>query len=442
MKRVLVIGGGAAGMMAAIEAARGGCAVTLLEKNEKLGKKIYITGKGRCNVTNACDTVEFFGNIVSNEKFLYSAVYGYEAWQLMAFLEEQGCRLKTERGNRVFPVSDHASDVTRAFSKALDEAGVRIRLHAGVKEILKNGAGAVEGVLLQSGEQLQAEAVIVATGGLSYQTTGSTGDGYRFARSCGHTVTSLRPALVPFEIQEEWCGQLQGLALKNVSATLLVGQKECYNGFGEMLFTHFGVSGPLILSASSYYAKSLRQEEKRAARKLKGPQPAAGKRQDLANGTGCGIEAELILDLKPALTEEQLDKRLLREFEAAKNKQFKNAIDGLFPARLIPVMLQVSGIDPEKKVHDITKEERQGFVRRIKHWSLTVTGTRDFSEAIVTQGGVDVKEVNPSTMESRLVKGLYFAGEVLDVDALTGGFNLQLAFSTGRLAGESAAAGE
>lgn len=414
MEEVIVIGGGAAGMMAALAAAEGGCHVTLLERNEKLGKKIYITGKGRCNVTNACDTEDFFRSVVTNGKFLYSAIYGFDAVSLMQFLEQRGCALKTERGNRVFPVSDHASDVTRAFAKALERAGVRVRLGCRVRKIL-TGEGAVCGVLCENGERLAAKAVVAATGGLSYPTTGSTGDGYRFAQECGHSLKACRPALTSLHLREDCCKSLQGLALKNVEASLLANGKEKYRGFGELLFTQNGVSGPLILSASSYYAAAVHG-------------PEAGARP---------TTARLLLDLKPALTEEALDKRLLRELEAAKNKQFCHAVAGLFPARLLPVMLRASGIDPQKKANEVTKEERRAFGRLIKHWEFTVTGSGGFEEAVITQGGVNVKEVNPSTMESRLVKGLYFAGEVLDVDALTGGFNLQIAFSTGRLAGSS-----
>ena len=435
MSRVLVVGGGAAGMMAALAAAGKGHRVTLFEKNEKLGKKIYITGKGRCNVTNACEPQELFENVVSNSKFLYSAFYGFDNNAVQQFFETHGCPLKTERGNRVFPVSDHSSDVIRALSGALEKAGVEIRLHTPVKKLLTEKAGEegslrIKGVKLLSGEEAKGDAVVLACGGLSYQATGSTGDGYRMAQETGHTLVSCKPSLVPFHIKEEWCRQLQGLALKNVNASLYIEGKEIYEGFGEMLFTHFGVSGPLILSASSYYqtaAEKLRRKKEKQA----------GKTGKTAENMGREAPALLKLDLKPALSSEQLDKRILRDFEDNKNKQFKNAVDGLFPARLVPVMIQLSGINPEKKVHEITSEERKFFIECIKGLTLTVTGTRGFEEAIITRGGIKVKEVNPSTMESKLVSGLYLAGEMLDLDALTGGFNLQIAWSTGHLAGAS-----
>lgn len=407
MSKVIVVGGGAAGMMAAIAAAEHGHSVVLLEQNEKLGKKIYITGKGRCNVTNACETDKLFENVICNPKFLYSAFYGFDNNQMMALLEEAGCPLKIERGERVFPVSDHSSDVIAALSRTLDKRHVEIRLHTKVKKLWMEDAH-IRGVVLSNGHREAADAVIVATGGLSYPTTGSTGDGYRMAQEAGHTIRECSPSLVPFETAEDWCKELQGLSLKNVNLTMYDGKKEIYRGFGEMLFTHFGVSGPLVLSASSFYGKCRKKED-----------------------------VTLVLDLKPALSEEQLDKRVLRDFEETRNKQFKNALNGLFPAKLVPVMTALSGIEPEKKIHEITKEERRYLVHLIKHLTMNVKGTRDFSEAIITRGGIHVKEVNPSTMESKLVKGLYFAGEILDLDALTGGFNLQIAWSTGHLAGTS-----
>ena len=413
MNRVIVVGGGAAGAMAAIAAAKSGSRTTLFEKNEKTGKKLFITGKGRCNVTNACETEELFGNVVSNSKFLYSAFYSFDNNSTMDFFEQAGCMLKTERGDRVFPKSDHSSDVIAALNRELSESGVEVFLHTPVKEILLEetpDGKRVRGVRLADGREEPADSVVVATGGISYESTGSTGDGYRFAERAGHKLAEAKPALVPFNIQEPFCRDMMGLSLKNVSVSLSCDGKELYQGFGEMLFTHFGVSGPLILTASSYYAKR-----------------AYGKR------------AVLRLDLKPALTEEQLDKRILRDFEENKNRLFKNALGGLFPAKMIPVMVALSGIDPEKKVNEVTREERKGLVSLIKGLPMTVTGCRNFSEAIITQGGVSVKEINPSTMESKIVKGLYFAGEVLDLDALTGGFNLQIAWSTGHLAGCSAA---
>ncbi len=416
MKHVIVIGGGAAGMMAAVAAAEEGAKVSLLEQNEKTGKKIFITGKGRCNLTNACEQESFFENIVSNGKFLYSAFSKMDNYAVMKFFEDAGCPLKKERGERIFPVSDHSSDVISALNRQMEEKGVKVYLRTRVKEILMNqdeetpSKKCITGVTLFDGRKISADAVIIATGGKSYASTGSTGDGYQFAESAGHTVKEMKPALVPFTVKEDWCMKLQGLSLKNAAATLKYEKKMIYEGFGEMLFTHFGVSGPMILSASSYYGKKY-----------------------------FGMPVTLSIDLKPALTKEQLDKRLLKDFGENKNRQFKNALDGLFPSKLIPVMIELSGIIPEKRVNEITKEERAGLVECIKNLTLTVTGTRDFQEAIITQGGVHVKEINPSTMESRLVKGLFFAGEVLDVDALTGGFNLQAAWSTGYLAGISAA---
>jgi len=417
-KKIAVIGGGAAGMMAAATAAANGHQVMLFEKNEKLGKKVFITGKGRCNVTNACEIEDLFGNIITNSKFLYSAIYGYDNQAICSFLEEAGCRLKTERGDRVFPVTDHSSDVIRAFEKVLKERGVRIYLQTRVKEIIRDAlTGRVDGVLLHDGKKISADCVILATGGLSYASTGSDGEGMKMAEKLGHSCMECVPALVPFEIEETWCTSLMGLALKNVEGKLFVDGKEIYSGFGEMLFTHFGISGPLVLSASSYYASAMRKRK--------------NKKKDQT------AKAKYYLDLKPALSFEQLDKRILREFEENINKQFKNAVDGLFPSKLIPVMISLSGIDPEKKVNEISRADSHAFVHLIKNLPMTITGTRDFKEAIITQGGIAVKEVNPSTMESKLVQGLYFAGEILDVDALTGGFNLQIAWSTGHLAGES-----
>lgn len=406
MGKVIVIGGGAAGMMAAVAASDNGHRVVLYEKNEKMGKKLFITGKGRCNVTNAADMETLFQNVCTNEKFLYSAFYQYDNQAVMDFLEKSGCPLKIERGERVFPVSDHSSDVINAFQRALKSRNVEICLNTEVKEVLTESTKFV-GVRLANGQEITADGCIVCTGGISYASTGSTGDGYRFAKETEHRFIDPRPALVPLETKEEWCRELMGLSLRNVSLRMMNGKKELYEGFGEMLFTHFGVSGPLVLSASSFYGK---------------------RKSD---------EVQLFIDLKPALTEEQLDKRILRDFDESKNKQFKNALGGLFPTKLIPVMIQLSGIHPDKKVNEITKEERKTFLQMIKNLPLTVTGTRSFAEAIITQGGVSVKDINPSTMESKLIKGLYFAGEVLDLDAMTGGFNLQIAWSTGHLAGES-----
>ncbi len=410
--QAVVIGGGAAGMMAAAAAAENGRPVILLEKNEKLGKKLYITGKGRCNVTNACGRDKFFENIVSNPKFLYSAFHTFDNKRLEIFLENNGCHLKEERGERVFPASDHASDVTAAFERFLRNSGVQVRLRCEVRSV-ETDSEKITGVILADGSVIPADTVIVATGGLSYPSTGSTGDGHRMARELGHKVTDCVPALVSLETEEDWCKKLQGLSLKNVTLVMKSGKKKLYQGFGEMLFTHYGVSGPLVLSASSFY----------------------GKRK--------GTEAVVLtIDLKPALSEEQLDKRILRDFEENRNRQFKNALGGLYPAKLISVMIERSGIDPEKKVHEVTKQERRRLAELTKAFTLQVRGKRGFEEAVITQGGVSVKEVSPSTMESKLVRGLYFAGEVLDLDGLTGGFNLQIAWSTGYLAGNSSAACE
>lgn len=408
MKKVIVIGGGAAGMMAACMAAVEGAHVTLLEKNEKTGKKIYITGKGRCNLTNACQREEFLENVITNPKFLYSAFAQLDNQAVMNFFEKAGCRLKTERGDRVFPVSDHSSDVIAALNGELKKNRVQVMLHTEVSELLLE-EGSIKGVLLSDGKKLHADAVIIATGGRSYESTGSTGDGYRFAKQAGHTIKDLRPSLVPFVVKEEWCKKLQGLSLKNVAVTLKKEKKKIYEGFGEMLFTHFGVSGPLILSASSFYTAKYN-----------------------------GQEALLTIDLKPAMDREQLDKRILRDFEENAGKQFKNALDKLLPAKLIPVMVELSGIDPHKKTSEVTKKERSRLLELFKELKLTVNGCRGYGEAIITGGGVNVKEIDPKTMGSRLVNGLYFAGEVMDVDALTGGFNLQIAWSTGALAGKSA----
>lgn len=410
MGKVIVIGGGAAGMMAAVRAARNGQEVTLLEQNEKLGKKLYITGKGRCNITNDCETEDLLNNVVRNSKFLYSAFYAFDSRKVMEFFREEGLAIKTERGGRVFPQSDHSSDVIRTLQKVLQQEKVKVQLHAKVTDILVVGSERrhVSGVQLFDGTELKADNVIIATGGSSYVSTGSAGDGYRFAESLGHTVSELRPALVPFETAEKWVKDLQGLSLKNVTVSIRKGKKLLFEELGEMLFTHFGVSGPLLISASS-----------------------------IVNDYMEDMPLTMEIDLKPALTEEQLDKRVLRDFEENQNRQFKNALSKLFPAKLIPVIISLSGIDAEEKVNTISREKRMGFVRLMKHFPLTLQKFRGFNEAIITRGGVSIREVNPSTMESKLISGLYFAGEVLDLDALTGGFNLQIAWSTGYLAGDS-----
>ncbi len=396
-------------MFAALGAAEAGHRVTILEQNEKLGKKIYITGKGRCNLTNACDTEEIFAHVPRNAKFLYSAIYTYDNFRVMDFFEANGMPVKTERGNRVFPISDHSSDVISTLQKALEKAGVEVLLHTKVTEILSKD-GKIAGVRLKNGEKRTADAIILATGGKSYSSTGSTGDGFVFAEQLGHKIEEPVPSLVPMTVLEDYCMQMQGLSLRNVQATIREGGKVIFEEFGEMLFTHFGVSGPLMLSASSVVNDRLRKKN-----------------------------LSLNIDLKPALSEEQLDARILRDFEENKNRQFKNSVKGLLPAKMIPVVISLSGIDPEKKINGITKQERKKLVECIKAFPLTLTGLRGFNEAIITRGGVSVKQVDPSTMESKLVKGLYFAGEILDVDAYTGGFNLQIAWSTGYLAGSSIA---
>lgn len=417
MSKIIVVGGGAAGMMAACAAAEAGAAVTLYEKNEKLGKKLFITGKGRCNLTNACETQELFSNIPRNAKFLYSAIYGYDNFRVMDFFEKNGTKLKVERGNRVFPFTDHSSDVIAALKRAMERLDVKVVLNTAVRGILTrtetSGEKKVQGVELYNHKQEAADAVILATGGCSYASTGSTGDGYRFAGELGHQIKECRPSLVPFTAKEDYVKELMGLSLKNIQVTIWRGKKRLFSDFGEMLFTHFGVSGPLLLSASSIVNDAIAKEE-----------------------------LHMEIDLKPALSIEQLNKRILRDFDEGKNKQFVNAIGGLYPAKLTPVMVKLSGISPDKKVNVVTKEERERLVWLTKHFPVTLTGLRSFDEAIITRGGVAVGGVNPSTMESKLVNGLYFAGELLDVDALTGGFNLQIAWSSGYLAGISAAVGK
>lgn len=416
MKQIIIVGGGAAGMMAAVAASEQGAEVTLFEKNEKTGKKVFITGKGRCNVTNACESEKFFDHMISNGKFMYSAFYEMDNQAVIRFFEEAGCKCKEERGERIFPLTDHSSDIIAALNRKMAQNKVKVQLNTKVRSLLIEGEEGTEnsrkitGVILADGTKVKADAVIVTTGGKSYEATGSTGDGYEWAQEAGHTIKEIKPALVPLVVKENWCMEMQGLSLKNVSVRLNSGKKKIFEGFGEMLFTHFGVSGPLILSASSYYVKKYKDEP-----------------------------VQLSIDLKPALTKEQLDKRLLRDFDENKNRQFKNSLDGLLPSKMIPVIIRLSGISPEKRVNEITREERSTLIELLKNLMMTVTGVRGFQEAIITQGGVHVKEVNPSTMESKLVKGLYFAGEILDLDAVTGGFNLQIAWSTGHLAGISAA---
>lgn len=407
MSKVVVIGGGAAGSYAAITAAKNGHDVTLVEKNEKIGKKIYITGKGRCNLTNASDMEVLFSNVMSNRKFLYSAFYACDNSSVIDFFETNGMATKIERGNRVFPVSDHSSDVISTLTKALRKENVRLLFNTSVKNILIEDNAAC-GVVLSDNTKIKADSVIVATGGLSYKSTGSTGEGHQMAQKLGHKIVECTPALVPFNIKESWVKELQGLSLKNTAIMIYKEKKKVYEDFGEMLFTHFGVSGPMILSASASIKPALFKEN-----------------------------LKLVIDLKPALTSEQLDKRILRDFDEEKNKQFKNSIGKLLPQKLVPVIIELSKINPDKKVNEVSKEERLLLVNLIKNLTVTVEGLRDWNEAIITKGGVSVKEVNPSTMESKLINNLYFAGEVLDLDAMTGGYNLQIAWSTGYLAGIS-----
>ncbi len=424
-------------MMAAISASEGRNQVILLEKNEKPGKKIFITGKGRCNLTSACDPNDFLANVVTNPRFLYSSFENFTNRDMMDWARDHGLKIKVERGERVFPVSDRAADVIDTLRRECVRRGVDIRLNSEVAEIVTRGTeltgfggsndetspaaekndrksedrtAHVSGVRLKDGSMILADAVIVATGGKSYESTGSTGDGYRFAESLGHTVKTPQPSLVPFRIRESWCRDLMGLSLKNVSVKVKYKKKTLYDGFGEFLFTHFGVSGPLVLTASTRMG---------------------GKNWKLMNSG----ELELVLDLKPALTPDQLDKRFLREFDTWRNKNISNVMDQMLPKKLIPVFLAQCEIAPDKKVRDITKGERRSMTEKMKNLNMHIIGVRGFEEAIITRGGVNVREIDPRTMESKKVKGIYFCGEVLDVDAVTGGFNLQIAWSTGRAAG-------
>jgi predicted Rossmann fold flavoprotein len=403
LAKTIVVGGGPAGILAAATAAQRGHEVTLIEQNEKLGKKLYITGKGRCNLTNIADAEEVFRNIPRNPKFLYSALNAFNSADVIALVESLGVPVKRERGGRVFPVSDKSSDVIFAFARHLKACGVNTMFNTEVLSLdVKDGK--ITGVRTDRGP-MKCDALVIATGGVSYPSTGSKGDGYEFARSVGHTVIPPQPALIPMMTKEAWPKSLAGLTLKNVRLTAFSGKKIAFDDLGEMLFTHFGVSGPLVLSASSM----VKQDE----------------------------DVTLVIDLKPGLTPNQLDARLLRDFAAYANKTAKNGMVDLLPNRLIPVVLKAAGVDEEKTVHSITREERAAIGTTLKALKLHVSGYRPITEAIVTRGGVSVKEINPSTMESKLVKGLYFAGEVMDVDALTGGFNLQIAFSTGHLSGMS-----
>jgi len=406
MGKVIVVGAGAAGLMAAGKAAEKGHEVHLYEKNNRIGKKILITGKGRCNLTNYSDVDNILNNTPGNPYFLYSALYGLDSFQTVEFFNKLGLETKVERGNRVFPVSDKSMDVVNALERYIRKNKVKLHLESAVKEVIVENGKAV-GIKTDKGN-VDADAVIVCTGGLSYPGTGSTGDGYKFAKSAGHTVTKLHPSLVPLRAKEEWCSEVMGLSLKNIAISIKNEKgKELYKDFGEMLFTHFGVSGPVILSASRH----------------------------LLGLFDTGLK--LYIDLKPALDVKTLDNRILRDFEKYINKDFANALGDLLPQKLIPVVIRMSGISNDKKVHDITKEERKRLVSVIKGLELTITGTTGYNEAVVTSGGIETDEINPSTMESKLVKNLHFAGEVLDCDAYTGGFNLQIAFSTGYAAGNN-----
>jgi len=404
---VIVIGGGAAGILAAGAAGSRGKKVILLEKNNKLGKKIFITGKGRCNLTNDGSIEELLDHVVSNRNFLYSAFYSFSNTDIRELMHQFGVETKVERGNRVFPISDKSSDVIKALTNYINDNNVDLRLEKEVKDIIATNEGIV-GVKLKDGSIIECNKVIVATGGMSYPTTGSTGDGYRFAKSFGHRITPLKPGLVPLETQEEWVKELQGLSLKNVKLTAIVHDKIIYEEFGEMLFTHYGISGPIVLTMSNYINKYLDR----------GP-------------------IKVLINLKPALNEDMIDKRLQREFDSNINKQFKNSLNDLLPKKLISVVIALSAIPENKYVNQITKEERKKLIDTLLGFPITVTRTRQLSEAIVTAGGISTKEINPSTMESKIIEGLHFAGEIIDVDALTGGYNLQIAFSTGYLAGIS-----
>lgn len=415
--KVIVIGGGPSGMMAAIHARQNGNQVILLEKMKSLGRKLLITGKGRCNITSSLDMEEFIKNTPGNGKFLYSCYQNFTNQDIIQFLKEQGLTVKEERGNRIFPITDKSQDVLNCFMKKLKELEVVIQCNTQVEEILTESSEEdyrVIGVKTKSGN-IKADKVILATGGKSYPLTGSTGDGYEMAKALGHTITPIRPSLVPLEsYDKETCKRLQGLSLRNVGIQLIDSEihKIIYEDFGEMLFTHFGVSGPTILSSSAHLVRYRQIDEKLANQKIK-----------------------LVIDLKPALTEEKLEERVLRDFQEMCNKQYKNSLDKLLPKKLIPIIIEKSKINPEKQIHEVTKEERRNLVKILKNFEIRIKDFRTIEEAIITCGGVNIKEINPKTMESKKVKGLYFAGEIIDVDGYTGGFNLQVAYSTGYTAG-------
>lgn len=414
MRNTVIIGGGPAGLMAAISSAKNGDKVTIIEKMNSCGKKLLITGKGRCNITNNAQMDKFMENTPTNPKFLYGVFNNFTNKNIIELLENEGVKTKVERGERVFPVSDRAQDVLEALLHILKKQNVQILTNTTAKRIITDGEKNVLGVELDNGKEIKADKIILATGGKSYPVTGSTGDGYKLAKDLGHIITKIEPSLVPLTSHDEVCSKLQGLSLRNVAIQLQICDKVVYKDFGEMLFTHFGVSGPIVLSASSYLVKTKNIEEILKADKVK-----------------------LEIDLKPALSEEKLDARILRDFEEQKNKQFKNSLDKLLPQKLIPVIIEKTNINESKKINEITKQERQKLVNELKHFKISINGTRPIEEAIVTSGGINIKEINPKTMESKLIQGLYFAGEIIDVDCLTGGYNLQVAWSTGYTAGIS-----
>lgn len=412
--KVIVIGGGPAGIIAAIKSKEENNDVTILEKNDILGKKILVTGKGRCNITNGAEISEFINNIPGNGKFLYSAFENFNNKDIIKLLKEEGLETKEERGNRIFPVTDNANDVRVSLSKKVRKLGIEILTNTKVEKVIVKDGVAI-GVEYNNNEKMYGDKIIISTGGASYPTTGSTGDGYEMAKEIGHTIKEIRPSLVPLETYEKrYCKEMQGLSLRNIEIKLIDTQKDktIYKDFGEMMFTHFGVTGPVIISSSAHLVRYKNINQLMKDKKIK-----------------------LNIDLKPALSIEKLDDRILRDFAEFKNKEFKNSLDKLLPQKMIPVIIELSKIEPDKKVNEITKEERLNLVKIIKNLEIYISGFRPINEAIVTAGGISTKEINPKTMESKIVKNLYFAGEVIDVDAYTGGFNLQIAYSTGYTAG-------